>query len=216
MTQAELETVKLEQLASEYRRKGYEVVIHPHPPDLPQFLSTFQLDMIATSRKDNVVVEIKSSADLISDVIVRLAEAIETQARWRLEIAVVNPTTAQELPVSGELVPDAQVQSLLREALDLKREQRYEAATIVAWSAAEAILRRLAQENGIEAERKSSDTVLKQLYASGLIDPGQYESFARAMQFRNAFAHGFAASVAPDAIEQFIHDVENLRSNRAA
>jgi uncharacterized protein YutE (UPF0331/DUF86 family) len=152
----------------------------------------------------------------MSDAIVKLAEAVEAHPGWRFEIAVVNPMAAQEVPAHGELVPDDRVESLLHDAQILNREKRHDAATMIAWSAAEAILRRLARANGVESERKSSGTVLKELYALGLIGPDQYDSFARVMEFRNAFAHGFVASVPPEVIEQFIHDVEELRSRRAA
>jgi uncharacterized protein YutE (UPF0331/DUF86 family) len=216
MTQAQLENTKLEQLAAEYRRKGYAVAVRPREAQIPSFLAPFQPDLVARSDRDNVVVEIKSSPELAAESLVKLAEAVEAQPGWRLELIVVNPPAAQELPIHGELAPDDRVASLLREAQALNREQRYEAAAMLAWSAAEAIFRRLAQANGIEAERKSSGSVLKQLYAFGLIDADQYEVFARAMEFRNAFAHGFAATVAPETIHRFIQDVEELKSRPAA
>jgi uncharacterized protein YutE (UPF0331/DUF86 family) len=215
MTQAELESVKLEQIASEYRRKGYEVSVHPDTGDMPEFLAPFRPDLVAASAHDRVVVEVKSSAGVASSAIVKLADAVEMQPGWRLEVVVVNPSAAQEVPAGGELVSADRVASLIREAQVLSREKRYEAATIIAWAAAEAMLRRLARASG-ESEGKSSATVLKQLYAHGVIDEDQYDSFSRAMEFRNAFAHGFSADVAPEAIERFIHDVEELKSLSAA
>jgi uncharacterized protein YutE (UPF0331/DUF86 family) len=170
---------------------------------------------VAASAHDRVVVEVKSSAGVASSAIVKLADAVEMQPGWRLEVVVVNPSAAQEVPAGGELVSADRVASLIREAQVLSREKRYEAATIIAWAAAEAMLRRLARASG-ESEGKSSATVLKQLYAHGVIDEDQYDSFSRAMEFRNAFAHGFSADVAPEAIERFIHDVEELKSLSAA
>jgi hypothetical protein len=35
------------------------------------------------------------------------------------------------------------------------------------------------------------------------------------MEFRNAFAHGFTASIAPETIDRFMHDVEELKSRPA-
>jgi uncharacterized protein YutE (UPF0331/DUF86 family) len=216
MTQADLENAKLEQIASEYRRKGYDVAIRPREDHIPAFLRPFQPDLVATSDGDNVVVEIKSSPELASESIVKLAEAIEAQSGWRFELVVVNPPVAREVPPHGALAADDRVESILREAQALYRERRYEAAAMMAWSAAEAIFRRVAEANGLEAERKSSASVLKQLYASGLIDEDQYEVFSRTMEFRNAFAHGFTASVAPETIDRFMHDVEELKSRPAA
>jgi uncharacterized protein YutE (UPF0331/DUF86 family) len=128
----------------------------------------------------------------------------------------VNPPSAQEVPSYGVLVRDDRVDYLLREAQSLSREQRYEPAALMAWTAAEAIFRRMALESGVEVEKKSSGSVLKLLYALGLIDAEQYDNFARAMEFRNAFAHGFDAFLTPDRIDRVIHDVEALRSRPAA
>jgi uncharacterized protein YutE (UPF0331/DUF86 family) len=216
MTQADLENSKLEQIASEYRRKGYDVAIRPRDEHIPPFLRPFQPDLIATTDADNVVVEIKASSELASESIVKLAEAIEAQSGWRFELIVVNPPVAHEVPPNGALAADDRVESILREAQALYREQRFEAAAMMAWSAAEAIFRRVAQANGLEAERKSSASVLKQLYASGLIDEDQYDVFSRTMEFRNAFAHGFTASVAPETIDRFMQDVEELKSRPPA
>jgi uncharacterized protein YutE (UPF0331/DUF86 family) len=216
MTQAELERTKLEEIASEYRQKGYTVSVQPSAESIPEFLAPFQPDLVATSDEDNVVVEIKSSSGLMSDALVDLSEAVAAQAGWRLELIIANLPATPEMPMNGELVPAEKIESLLREAHALNREKRYEAATIMAWAAAEAIFRRLVHAEGVESERKSSGAVLKQLYALGVIDPDQYDSFARAMEFRNAFAHGFNASVAPDEIDHFLNEVEVLRSRRAA
>jgi uncharacterized protein YutE (UPF0331/DUF86 family) len=212
VTQSELENTSIEQVASEFRGKGYDVSIRPSPDATPPFLLAFQPDLVATSPADNVVVEFKSSADLTSDSLMKLAEAVQSQPGWRLELVVVNPPAAHEVPARGELASDEQVSAMLREAETFVRENRYEAAALMAWAAAEATLRRLAHTSGLDSERKSSGALLKQLYALGLIDPDQYDAFARTLEFRNAFAHGFAATVAPENVDRVIRDVEDLKS----
>jgi uncharacterized protein YutE (UPF0331/DUF86 family) len=216
MTQIELENTELEQVAAEYRQRGYNVSVRPSSDDVPQFLTPLQPDLIATSANDNVVVEIKSSRDLTSGSLVQLAERVESQPAWRLELVVVNPSSTQEVPSYGVLVRDDRVDDLLREAQSLNREQRYESAALLAWAAAEATIRRMAIASGVEVEKKSSGSVLKLIYALGLIDPEQYDNFARAMEFRNAFAHGFEATLQPERIDRVIHDVEVLKSRPAA
>ena len=216
MTQIELENAKLEQVATEYRQKGYHVSTRPGSNDVPQFLAPFQPDLIATSATDNVVVEIKSSRDLTEGSLVPLATKVESKPGWRLELVVVNPASAQEIPAFGVLVPEDRIDNLLHEAQLLCREKRYHPAALMAWAAAEAILRRMALASGVEVERKSTGSVLKLLYALGLIDDDQYDNFARAMEFRNAFAHGFDAFLQPESIDRVIHDVEALKSRPAA
>jgi len=216
MNQAELENARLEQIASEYRQKGYAVLFRPGPEETPQFLAPFQPDLIATSPQESVVVEVKSSPDLASESFVRLAEAVEAEQGWRLQLVVVNPPAAPEVPRAAELVPEERIDSLLSEAHALNREKRYEAATITAWAAAEATFRHMARASDARFERKSSGTILKQLYVLGLIDPDQYHSFSEAMEFRDAYAHGFAATVTPEAVDRFLREIEELRARPAA
>lgn len=216
MTDTQLKTSKLDELTSEYLRKGYRVVARPRPEEVPQFLREFQLDLVAVSDNDKVAVVVKSSPDLTSQSLVHLAEAVEAQQGWRLELVVVNQPAAPEIPIQGELVPEDRVESLLHEAHVLNGEKRSEAAAMMAWAAAESVLRRLVGSVDVRAERKSSGTILKQLYVLGLIDAEEYDSFNSAMEFRNAFAHGFAATVSSETIERFIRDVEQLRSRAAA
>ncbi|HEY2321228.1 MAG TPA: hypothetical protein VGJ82_00060, partial [Thermoanaerobaculia bacterium] len=113
MTQSDLEKSKLEQIASEYRRKGYDVATRPREDHIPPFLRPFQPDLVATSDRDNVVVEIKSSLDLASESIMKLAEAVEAQSGWRFELVVVNPLVAHEVPARGALAADDRVESIL-------------------------------------------------------------------------------------------------------
>src|SRR5205814_7355561 len=121
---------------------------------------------------------------------------------WRLELVVVNPPAAREVPPHGILVAQERIDHILHQAQVLSREKSYEPAALMAWAAAEAILRRMALDSGVEVERKTTGSVLKLLYALGLIDDDQYDNFARAMEFRNAFAHGFDAFLQPESIDR--------------
>jgi hypothetical protein len=216
MTQAELENAKLEEIAAEFRAKGYEVSVRPRLEKLPEFLRPFQPDFIATSSHDNAIVEVKSTQDLMTGALVQLAEAVERQPGWRLELQVVSLPIAPELPENGELLPARRVESLLREARTLHQEKHYEAAAMMAWAAAEAVFRRMARARGVKAERKSSGTILKQLYIFGLIDDYEYLSFVSAMDFRDALSHGFKARVTPGKVRRFIQDVEEVKGRPAA
>jgi len=216
MNQAEMENAKLEELAARYREKGYDVVLRPRADEVPPFLAPFQPDLVATSGDEGVVVEVKSSSDLGSDSFVRLAEAVERQPGWKLQLTVVSPPVAPEVPRSADLVPEDRIESILAQAQELNREKRHEMAAITAWTAAEAILRHMVRASDARSERKSSGTILKELYVLGLIDAGQYDTFARAMEFRDAYTHGFSATVTRQAVDRFIRAVEELRTSRPA
>lgn len=216
MTIAELVKSKVEQIASELRATGYSVVVQPGPSDLPPFLREFEPDVIATSDRENVVVEVRSPAELESEEFVRLAETIEAHPGWRLQLSVVDLPTPQEIPARAELAGTQQVHHSLEQAQVLVRERHYEAAAMVAWSAVETILRRHALATGVDADRKGSLYVLKHLYAAGALDADQYETLDRMLQFRDAFVHGFAARVDPETVQRLIDEAEHLRSLSAA
>ncbi|HET8772167.1 MAG TPA: hypothetical protein VFP80_00185, partial [Thermoanaerobaculia bacterium] len=86
MTLSDLTQQKIDELASEYRRNGYAVWIHPAAHELPEFLREFEPDLIATSPQGNVVVEVKTSSAVAADQMTRLAEAVERQSGWRFEV----------------------------------------------------------------------------------------------------------------------------------
>src|ERR1051326_9517557 len=115
MTQIEMEETKLEQLASEYRRKGYRVAVRPRAHELPAFLSPFQPDLLATSGDDHVVIELRSSPDLASESLVQLAEAVESHSGWRFELVIMNPQSAPEVPAHAELASEHRIESLRSE-----------------------------------------------------------------------------------------------------
>lgn len=216
MTVIELEKSKLDQLAAEFRAKGYTVMTNPSKEQLPPFLRAFHPDLIAASPGENVVVEVKSPTELRSDEFVRLAEAIDREAGWRLQLAVVDLPAVQEIPDEGEIAGAPQVSKFLEDAQGLFREKRYEAAAILTWAAVEAILRQHALGLGVDAERKGSAFILKHLYTAGALDAQQYETFERMLRLRNALVHGFAARVDASEVRQLIEEAETLRSQSAA
>ena len=165
---------------------------------------------------DNVVVQARSSSALKSTMLIELADAIDGKPGWRLELAVVNTPVTPDLPHNGELVPNERVETLLRDARALVTEKRLEAALLTGWAAAEAVLRRLAQTKGVDAEKKGSGTILKQVLVFGLITPDQYMELSRAMDARNAFAHGFTAQIDAEAVDRFLKEIDVLRAPRAA
>jgi transcriptional regulator with XRE-family HTH domain len=118
---------------------------------------------------------------------------------------------APDVPAEEDLAPEEQVNRLLSSAETLFAEGQLEAAAMLAWSAAETILRRRAQSDAPEMERQSSARVLKHLYALGRINPDIYEKLLRLMEFRNAVAHGFQPRVVPPDISDIVPDIRQLQ-----
>jgi hypothetical protein len=211
MTTIELEQQKIDALAAQYRREDYVVRIHPAGPELPEFLRPFEPELIATSSRENVVVVVRASAAVDTHELTRLAKTVEQQSGWRLDVVFVSQPVAAEIPAEEQLAPDAQVDRLLSSAETLFAKGEIEAAAMLAWSAAETILRRSAQSAAPEMERQSSARLLKHLYSLGRIEHNTYEKLFLLMQFRNAVAHGFEPRTAVPSIPDVVPDIRRLQ-----
>lgn len=212
MTLREMEKERVEALASEYRRKGYDVRIEPTGRELPAFLESFEPDIVATSDHGNIVIEVKSARDYDGDEVRRLAEALQSEPQWKFEVVLVNLPGAPDVPAQEEIAADEQVDRLISNAELLAMQNQTEAAALLAWSAVEAILRRTARSAAPELERQSSARVLKHLYSLGHIQADVYEKLSRLMQFRNAVAHGFAPSANAPSLPEILADIRRLQS----
>ncbi len=118
---------------------------------------------------------------------------------------------APDVPAEENLAPEEQVSRLLSSAETLFVEGQPEAAAMLAWSAAETILRRRAQSDAPEMERQSSARVLKHLYGLGCVNPNTYEKLLRLMEFHNAVAHGFQPRTTPPDIPDIVPDIRHLQ-----
>jgi hypothetical protein len=212
MTVLSMETTRLEALAAEYSAKGYSVFLHPDPSLLPPFLYGFTPDMIAFSDLDNVVIQVKSAREFDGEEVQQLAMFVGSQSLWRYEVALVNLPAAPDVPVAEDLASDADVNRLIENAELLAAQNQTEAAALIAWSAADAILRRLTRVAAPELERQGSARVLKHLYALGQIPPEVYESLSGLLTFRNAVSHGFTPRADVPDLGATITDIRSLQT----
>jgi Holliday junction resolvase len=78
---------KIRQVAKDYEKNGYKVIIEPRGSDIPTFIKNYQPDLIATSDKDNVVVEVKTRTDFATIERLRdIADIINKRENWRFEL----------------------------------------------------------------------------------------------------------------------------------
>lgn len=187
----ELEVV--ERAASEYAGRGYTVIVQPTPVQLPDFLKEFRPDLLALSSSDNVVIEVKARQDLRDRLMLRLSEVVAKHRGWRFELIVANPPVGEEIPPDADLVRLPDVQAWLKQARDSASLGLVEASTLIAWSAAEAVLRLLVEDDIGEPSRRGSSYLLKQAYSLGLIGREEYDYLSEFILIRNAVAHGFAS-----------------------
>jgi uncharacterized protein YutE (UPF0331/DUF86 family) len=212
MTTEQMEQERVDALVAEYRSKGYAVQVRPAQDDLPLFLRGFEPQIVATSPAGNVVIEVTSMPRFDAEETQRLAETIDRNPGWRFDIAFVNPPVGPDIPAQEHLADDEQVTRMLENAETLSKEGHIEAAGLIAYSALETILRRLAQSKAPQIERQSSARVLKELYSLGNIHPDTFEKLLPLMEFRNAVAHGFKPRKAAPSIPEMIDEIRHFRA----
>lgn len=187
-----IERKKLLEVAREYRKQGYRVVVEPQGEQLPEFLAAFRPDLIAQSDHETVVVEIKSRHSLsMSPEMEALAAAIQQREGWRFELIVTNPKEQEVIRENqDDLLAKQDILTRLNEARLLLHQEHGEAALLLAWSATEATLRRLLIQEHLSAEN-SSVSILKNLFAYGIIDREQYSTLRQGLELRNTIMHGY-------------------------
>ena len=63
-TRVGIEERRVQEIAREYRDKGYEVVIRPGRSQLPDFLADYSPDVLACGENENLIVEVGSRTSL--------------------------------------------------------------------------------------------------------------------------------------------------------
>lgn len=180
-------TRRVEQIANEYKDKGYEVVVEPEVRQLPGPLAGFRPDLVVRRGDEVVVIEVKSRASLGDPRLQALAEAVRSQPGWRFELVLLRPELG---PPGTREWTDADVMHTLSQVETLLGSGHQEAALLLAWSAAEAALRLLAHKERLELEREDAPYLLKLLVSRAALTRAQYDLLWDVLQSRNAVAHG--------------------------
>ena len=210
-SQSERAQRKIQDVAREYRRAGYNVLVGPSGSDLPQFLKGYRPDLLAIGESESVVIEVKGGDALGSHELADLTRKVTQHPGWRLELIV---TSARDKGSKAEAEPwtPATIATRLREASHLGEEGYQEAGFLLLWSAMEAILRRLARQEQIPTKDLSPQQLVKQLTVDGALQTQYYDALERAVTARNAMVHGLQASPpGPAFLDQLLQVAEELR-----
>jgi hypothetical protein len=199
---------RVEQIAQEYKDKGYEVLIEPEGLQLPGSLAGFRPDLVARRNDEVVVVEVKSRAFLSDPRLQELAEAVRRQPGWRFELVLLRPEPG---PPGTKEWNAEDVAHNLRQVSTLLRSGHQEAALLLAWSATEATLRLLANKERLELEREDAPYLLKLLATRAVITREQHDLLSEVLELRNAVAHGLKPPESdPGKIESLCKTISRL------
>jgi hypothetical protein len=198
-------------VAERYRKLGYEVIVEPRPSLLPAGLRRFHPALVARNGNENVLIEVKSKASLDrSPELPAVAQAVERLLGWRFELVIVNPELSSSVPVTGAPLSRVEIAKRLNEARKLNSLGHLQAAVLLAWSAAEAALRRAAAKGSFNPMGYGPAAILKELYSLGKLSADVYETLNGALEVRNALAHGFRDKVSRPSVEQICDAIERL------
>ena len=95
----EREKQRLEELAREYQRRGYQVVILPTNDFLPDALQGFVIGIVATKGDELLLADVRSRDHLMLNGAADLptiAKQIEQLPNATWELVVINPDNQQE------------------------------------------------------------------------------------------------------------------------
>lgn len=181
------EVRQVDHVASEYRSRGYEVIVEPEPAQLPEPLARFRPDVVARKANEVVVIEVKSRGSLSDPELQDLAKAVRAQPGWRFELVVLKPEPG---PPGTKSWNAEDVANGLRQVEAILGSGHREAGLLLAWSATEATLRLLAHQEGLSLERDDAVYLLKLLATRAVITRDQHDLLWEVLQLRNAVAHG--------------------------
>ena len=190
-----LERQRARVLAEEYRRRGYEVIETPSQEQLPDFLSGYHPDLLIRKGEEAIVVEVKSRASLAQDPYIReLARLLHTKPNWNFELVVVSEGEQWRDPKGARPFAREDILGSIEAAEQLLEAGFSEAALLLAWSAVEAAVRLLTEEEHIMLDRLTPLYILKQALMNGVISRDEYRVLTKIMEYRNALIHGFKPS----------------------
>ncbi|MCI0488358.1 MAG: hypothetical protein L0229_17350 [Blastocatellia bacterium] len=194
MERPEIEKRRLQEVAKKYENKGYTVFVQPDSSQLPEFLSEYRPDILVKRENENIVIEVKSRGSLAqSSHLKDLAREIQQHPGWRFDLVMANPPEEEAYVEDARSLDKEDIIRNLKESDELIESNHKEAALLLSWATAEAALRLLASTEQIPLKRYDSLYLIKQLKTYGVISREEYDLFMRALNLRNAAAHGFKA-----------------------
>jgi hypothetical protein len=161
------------------------------------------VDLIATRRNKGVLAEIKTNRlDLARDPqITRLAEIVNAQPGWRLDVVVLEPETAIEKAAQEAAEPsDEELAQILKAAEELADQGYSPYACVVAWCGLEAAMRRI--RDGAELYGRTTPTeLMRTLYGNGFLSREQFDRLKESYKIRSQVVHGLVpAQVDPELV----------------
>lgn len=187
-----MELTALHQVAQKYRDEGYEVILEPRGDAVPSFLSGFQPDLLARRGDEGIVAEVAyKRIDLSDDAqLSAMAERINRQPGWRLDVIVLEHETMAERAVHAGTEPeDEQIGSMIEAAEMMAASGFLPFAYVAALSSLEAVMRNICQNAELYPHNTVMDC-LRNIYSHDILSRKQFIALREAFKVRSQIVHG--------------------------
>lgn len=194
------EESKAKEVAKEYKKKGYKVVLEPRVSDLPDALRklNFQPDIIATRGDTNLVIEVKTFESIKNSNLAELAERIKAIDGWEFELVYTNPKKKPTIPSEATADSYEEVNTSLDRAanfLDTYASSEYpDAALLLIWSAVENALRVNYKKYKPNSKSSVPRALVRDSVILGIIGKNDQVFLESMMTKRNEVSHGMTKS----------------------
>jgi len=209
---------KIRQVAKDYKKNGYKVIIEPSRGDIPSFIKNYQPDIIATSDNDNVIIEVKTRTDFSTIETLRdVADIINKRENWRFELIVT--TTKQETQSETEKraleLEQFEIEENLKAVKSILKQDLFSSAFILLWAALESIARQQLLVDKKNLNNKAPLVLIKTLFSFGYLTRTDLESLEKLFVIRNQIVHGYKTKgLDKKTVERLLTIVEKLKSEK--
>jgi len=164
---------------------------------VPFDLDGYRPDLLARRRDANHLIVVRVGVPGVSiDRLMAVVNEVRKHPGWHLTLVTADDVELVGAPgLDDALPPWPQLRVQASRAIAFTHSGvEPDAAFLVLWAAAEGVLRKTAECEGIPVERLPTSAVLPSLYSFGGLSLEQYERLRALLALRNRVAHGFPAS----------------------
>ena len=200
--------------ADDYRMRGYEV-----QEDVPlDFFPDCRADLLVTKDGDKKVVVVRTRTTLAADrKIAELSRILNEKPGWSFNLILVGEPEKLPSPEGARKFERENIDNRLNEVQIALDAGLPEAAFLLAWSTAEAVLRDILAADGIPTDSvTATEFVISQSAHEGIILPDDQADLRRLRKYRNAIVHGFTMpDFSPDLVTELVDAIKRIEREAA-
>lgn len=174
-----------QRVARKYRLLGYDVQENPQADVLPEFMRGANPDIVAQSKSDNVVIEVKRRSSLKgSNDLVGIAERVSNRPGWRFELVILD-----EEDRTWSADPATDYDSLLQKVQAATRARLPDMAYAYLTYILSAAARDLARKYKVKPEDKTDRSLFTDLGFKGILPETLTQECLSVLSIRDSLVH---------------------------